>query len=931
MIRSPEHSRLADSSFPSPLQVVEVQVCRGPNVYSHNRLIRLRLHETSLQPMRSEALGKVVGALPECAALKQLSEVPETRRLARLIEILARDLQVHATGSCPDLRFRKAPGKPSDSEVRYGYQHEPIGRLAGWLAFQLIESALPQICQGTTGHADLLPDGWVLDEAPAMGFWESVRWLKEQARRTQLGPTTASLVEEARARGIPVQRLDDHSLVQLGYGKHQKRIRASITSLTSSLAVEAACDKDLTRSLLQRAGIPVPEGRVVRSVDEALKAASELGYPLVTKPLDGNHGRGVTLDLESPETLHWGFEQARLHSEEVVLEQQFSGRDHRVLVVNGSVVAVAERVPAHVVGDGIHSIEELTRQVNLDPRRGEGHEKVLTCLSIDEHVVHHLARAGLAPTSVPEAGEVVFLRETANLSTGGTSIDRTDEVHRENHKMFERAARILGLDVAGLDVIAPDLSKPIRKTGGGIIEVNACPGFRMHLQPSEGLPRNVAAPVIDMLFPQHQCFHLPIAAITGTNGKTTTSRMLSHILREQGHTVGLTTSTGIYVDGTLIEEGDTTGPISARTILMDPTIDFAVLETARGGMMRSGLAFDQCDIGAVLNVQEDHLGLKGIETLEDLAWVKSLVIETVAPSGYSILNADDERVLQMKSQAGGQVILFSMEGLSSSAIREHLETGGTAVVLEKRTSVGPETASQAQMGRATLNSEEWLMLHQGARSTPIMPAKEIPATLMGLARVNIENALAATGMAHAAGVQPETIRAALQTFGCSFEECPGRLNFYREHPFTVLMDYAHNPAGIQHLKNLVLALKEQSLKEQQGRVIGVVGAAGDRRNQDILKMGALCAAMFDHMIVRDDEDTRGRVTGESADLLKQGALQTGACPTRIQTVLQENEAVETALGMARPGDLVVIIATEVEEVWEQITSFSPVPQEASNA
>ncbi|GEM47863.1 cyanophycin synthetase [Deinococcus cellulosilyticus] len=918
MIRSPETSRFPDPS--QPLQVIQVQVYRGPNAFSHGRLVRLRLHEASLLPFRSEAVLQVMDALYGCDGLTEVRTLPESRQVSQLVALLACQLQKLALGDLPELNLRKHPGKIADNDVLYPCQNEQVGRLAGWLALQLIEVALPECCQGLQGHAGLLSDEWTVDDPPAMHFWSAVVWLKKQARKTQLGPTTAALVKEAQARGIPVLRLDDYSLVQLGYGKFQQRIRASITSLTSSLAVEAACDKDLTKSLLQKTGIPVPEGKVVRSLEGALKVAHELGYPLVTKPLDGNHGRGVTLDVSSDETLEWGFEQARLHSEEVILEQQFRGRDYRILVVGGKLVAAAERVPAHVVGDGVHTIEELMERVNRDPRRGEGHEKVLTRLTMDDLVVHHLARAGFAPVSVPAESEVVFLRETANLSTGGTAIDRTDEVHPENRRMFERAARSVGLDVAGLDVIAPDISKPIRKTGGGIIEVNACPGFRMHLEPSEGTPRNVAAPVMDLLFPADQPFQLPIASITGTNGKTTTSRMLSHILKQQGYTVGLTTSTGIYVDGMLIEEGDTTGPISARTILMDPEVDFAVLETARGGMMRTGLAFEECHIGAVLNVQEDHLGLKGIDTLEDLAWVKSVVIETVAPSGFSILNADDPLVLRMKAQAGGQVMLFSMQGANAPAVQEHLKQGGTAVVFEHLRTVGPETASQAQ------KSPGWITLYQGSQGTPVMPVNEIPATLMGLARVNIENALAAVSMAHAAGVPSATIREALQTFGCSFEESPGRLNFYREHPFTVLMDYAHNPAGITHLKNLVLAMKEQ-----YGRVIGVVGAAGDRRNQDILKMGALCAEMFDQMILRDDEDTRGREEGESAALLLQGALQTGMSPTCIQTVLRENEAVETAMTLAEPGDLVVVIATEVEEVWEKIKAFSPALQEVSNA
>ncbi|WP_118376014.1 cyanophycin synthetase [Deinococcus ficus] len=821
--------------------------------------------------------------------------------LGHVTEHVALELQNLAGGRVTYGKTRSVKGRPGVYNVLYTYREERLGLIAGVVALRLVNHLLPPELQGVTGLELLLPPGVSrLDLDTPFDFPGELEELRRLTRSFTLGPTTDSIVREAERRGIPHLRLDDHSLVQLGYGRYQQRVRASITGRTSHIATTTASDKDLTKQLLDRAGLPVPKGVVVRSAEDAVAAARRLRGPVVTKPLDGNHGRGVTLNLTADEDVRRGFEEARRHSREVVVEQYYPGNDHRILVIGGEVVAAAERVPAHVVGDGARTVTELVEEVNRDPRRGNGHENVMTRIVINDHVLTCLARAGHTPASVPAPDEVVFLCDTANLSTGGTAIDRTAVIHPDNATIARRAAQVIGLDVAGIDLITADITRSVHETGGGIVEVNAAPGFRMHLQPSEGEPRNVAGPVLDMLFPKDTPCRMPIIAITGTNGKSTTSRMVAHILRHAGKRVGLTTSNGVYINGERILDGDTTGPKSARVVLSDPTVEVAVLETARGGILREGLGFDRCDVGAVLNIQPDHLGLNGIETVEDLAWVKSLVVEVVTDNGTSVLNADDPLTLRMRRKAGGQVTLFSMRGASdcSADVQAHIDAGGTAVVREP-----------------TLLGDE-LVLYRDRQRRAILRTRDIPATLGGYAQVNVQNALAAVAMTVAQGVDLPVIRSALSTFTTSFEQSPGRLNLYDGHPFRVLLDYAHNPSGMEHLRDLL-----PHLRPPRGRVIGVMGVAGDRRDEDIRRMGTLAAEAFDILIVREDEYRRGRPAGEGARLVTQGALEAGHDPEQMTTILSEPEAVEHALQLARPGDLVVLLATEVEHSWAQVRDF----------
>lgn len=915
-------SKTGKKANTKPMKVLERRVYRGPNIHGYEPMIRIKIdlgtleeYPSNLIPNFTDQLLQLMPTLEEhtCSYGERGGFVRRLREgtwMGHIVEHVALELQ-NLAGTPVSYGKTRGAGEPVGVyNIMYSYRDERVGLLAGYLALRTVNSLLPRHLQGVQDIELLIPEKERLPFNPksSVNFEAELEVLCDVSARYALGPTTRSIVEEARRRGIPTIRLDDYSLVQLGYGKYQQRIRSSVTSRTSNLAVEAAGDKDLTRQLLQQVNLPVPEGRVVYTDDEAVEAAEDMGYPVVTKPLDGNHGRGVNLGLDTPEKVRWGFKEAFEHSRHVVIEQQFKGKDYRVLIIDGKLVAAAERVPAHVVGNGRDTIKQLIKQVNKDPRRGEGHEKVMTRITVDNHVNALLERLGYTVDSVPGKGEVVYLRETANMSTGGTAIDVTDDMHPDNRRICECAARTLGLDIAGIDLVVPDIRHSILQTGGGIVEVNAGPGFRMHLEPSVGQPRNIAAPVLDMLFPSGVPCRMPVAAITGTNGKTTTSRMFSRILKYAGHIVGLTTTTGIYVDGNLVVAGDTTGPKSARAVLMDPTVDFAVLETARGGILREGLAFEECDIGAVLNVQEDHLGLKGIDTIEDLAWVKSLVVEVVAKHGHSVLNADDPLVLGMKEKAGGKIIFFTMNP-EHEAVQQHLQSGGTAIICEPHIQPGIETASQAQ------NGSEWIVIHRGKHITPLMPVHEIPATMEGLARMNIENAMAAVGMAVAAGIPTETIRNALATFQTSYEQSPGRLNFHHGHPFTVMMDYAHNPAGLTHLRNLITGLKKN-----HHRVIGVLSASGDRRDQDILKMGRLAGEMFDELILKDD-DLRGRKAGDAQRLLEQGAREAGMQRSCIHHITPESEAVATALRMAQAGDLVVVLATEIHDVWNQIRSF----------
>ena len=896
-----------------PMRILEHGVYRGPNLYSHRRMVRIQVDLGDLEDWPTDRLpgfaGALVTALPTLAShgccygepggfLKRLRE---GTWMGHVVEHVALELQSLAGAPTTRGKTRSVKGRPGVYNVMFAYDDEDAALVAGRLAFQIVDALLPPERRGIEGLETITSGGVDLsgvDTVPA-----AVPLVEAARRRGMFGPSTQALVDAARRRGIPVMRLNDQSLVQLGWGANQRRLRASVTDRTGLVASELAGDKAQAKALLEAIGCPVARGIVARTPEDALARAKRLKRPLVVKPLDGNHGRGVTTGLRTDEDIVAAFALAQPHSRRVIVEEELPGRDHRILVVDGQVVAVAERVPAHVIGDGVRTVAELVAEANADPRRGDGHENLLTRIRLDDQAAADiLARQGLGVDSVPAEGRFVALRTTANLSSGGVAIDRTDVIHPDNAAIARRAALAIGLDVAGIDLLAPDISRSIRETGGGIVEVNAAPGLRMHLAPSEGQPRDVAEPIVRMMFPRGAQARIPVLAVTGTNGKSTVGRMLSHIFRHTGRTVGLTNTSGVYVNDERVFAGDASGPKSARMILRDPTVEVAVLECARGGILREGLAFDSCDVGAVLNVQPDHLGLKGIDTLEDLAAVKSVVVEAVARRGVSVLNADDPLTLRMAKHAGGRVCWFSMRGGHETPgfLLKHIGEGGLAVLYD------------AASGEITL--------HDGGVARAVCNARAIPATLNGAALFNIQNALAAAGMAYGAGVEPAVIGAALGGFASTFEQNPGRLNVYDGHGFRVILDYAHNPEGVRALGRMISAIRPPS-----GRTIGMLSVPGDRREEEILTVGEIGAEYFDQLVFRETPDNRGRAAGDVIRLMTQGALAAGAEPARIHGYHREEDAVEACLRMARPGDLVVLLPTRIEAVWRQMLDFRPIP------
>jgi cyanophycin synthetase len=717
--------------------------------------------------------------------------------------------------------------------------------------------------------------------------------LREQVR---FGPSTAAIVEEARRRRIPVRRLNSRSLVQLGLGKNLRRIQASMSDYTSAIAVEIAQDKDDTRRVLENVGLPVPAGGAVASLGEAVTLARTIGFPVILKPLDSSQGRGISSRLDTEAALALAWPIAREYSSRLVVERYVSGRDFRVLVVGGRTVAVAERIAAHVTGDGQSSIQELIDEANRDPRRGPGHARTLTHLPSDIRTVDFLATRGLSLYSIPRAGETIPLRATANLSTGGSSIDRTDDIHPENVTAAELAAGIVGLDIAGIDVLSPDLSVPFRENGGVIIEVNASPGIRMHTHPGEGSPRNVAAPVIDMLYPPGSESDIPVVAVTGTNGKTTTVRLTAHLFRQTGRTVGLTTTDGVYLQDRLVMGGDMTGPFSANIILSNPSVEVAVLETARGGILRAGLGFDECDVGVVLNVTADHLGHLGIHTLDQLADVKSVIAAVVKRDGHAVLNADDPRVYAMRERTSADIVLFSTSQAGSNAlVEDHIARGGITGRLE----------------------EDTFVIRRGRLRIPIAQVGEVPLTFGGAARFQFGNVLAAIMSAYVQGVRYDTIRAGLLSFFPSPSMTPGRLNLLRVRNAQVLLDYAHNAVATEGLMEVVGSIPAV-------RRIGVVAVPGDRRDDDIRAVGRHAAAL-DHVVIKEDADRRGRRAGEVAALIQEGLRSGGLPDDRMEVIPSEPDAVEHVLNELGDGDLAVILAENVSGVLRQISQQQGAP------
>ena len=880
------------------MRILNRNVYVGPSQYAKFPVIRLELDLGVLEQWPTAKLGggfvdALVAALPGLAEhgcsyrepggfLRRMRE-GEGTWLGHVLEHVAIELQ-NVAGE--DVTFGKtrsiSDDRPGVYSVVYEYAQREEGIAAGELALKLLDSLLPAELRTATD------DSW---------NWEDERdGFIRYAQRRALGPSTASLVKAAVDRGIPWLRLNEQSLVQLGHGKYQQRIQATVTGRTPHISVELASDKEETNKILGSLGLPVPRQELVTSQTEALRAARRLGGGVVLKPYNGNHGRGITINVSGEDEIRAGFEAAREHSRSVIVETYLAGDDHRLLVVNGELIAATKRTPGHVVGDGKQTVAELIDIVNSDPRRGVGHEKVLTKLKLDREAELMLERVGYTAESVPQVGEIVPLRSTANLSTGGTATDVTDIIHPDNRAMAERAVRAIGLDVGGVDFLSTNIAESYKSIGGGICEVNAAPGFRMHIAPSEGTPRDAAGPVIDMLFPAGAPSRVPIAAVTGTNGKTTTARMLAHIAKMAGYTPGLTTTDGVYIDGQRTVEGDMTGPVSARMVLADPQIDLAVLETARGGLLRSGMGVGEVDVGAVINVASDHLGLKGIDTLEQLAEIKRIVVEVARDC--AVLNADDPNVLKMSAYTDAKVICYVTMNPSHPLVREHIRAGGRACALEQGV------------------NGHMITLYDKGSHIPLMWTHLIPATLEGRALHNVQNAMVAASMAFSMGMKLDAIRHGLRTFDTTFFQAPGRMNVYNEHPFKVVMDYAHNAHAVGVMADLAQRL-------DASRRIVVVAGPGDRRDEDLREIANVVAGKFDHYVVRRDDSLRGRDGDEVPRIIAKALQAAGVDEAAISVIPDEQQAIDAALRMGQPGDLVLVFADALTRSWKQIIRFKP--------
>jgi len=881
------------------MKIVSSNVYVGPNIYAHFPVIRHVLDLEALEDWPTGRLGEsfvdpLLEDLPglhdhgcsyrEPGGFVRRLREDEGTWLGHVMEHIAIELQNVAGSNVTFGRTRSIDGQPGHYTMVFQYLDAEVGREASRLSLQLIHSLLP----GEVRPQEAPDSDW--------NFAEERDNFIRYAQSRAFGPSTGSLVHAAEDRGIPWIRLNRQSLVQFGHGRYQQRIQATTTTRTSNIAVELASDKEETNTILRDLGLPVPKQKLVRRPQDAVRAAERIGFPVVLKPLSGNHGRGVSINLKTPDEVEAAFEKAREHGRNVIVESFLEGYDHRLLVVNGKLVAAAKRMPGHVVGDGKNTIELLVDTINEDPRRGVGHEKVLTRLEFDHQAERLLQKVGYDRSTVPKKGEIVFLRSTANLSTGGTAIDVTDVIHPDNREMAERTIKAIGLDIGGVDFLTKDITESYREAGGGICEVNAGPGFRMHVAPSEGTPRDVAGPVIDMLFPPDQPSRIPIAAITGTNGKTTTARMLAHILKMSGHTVGFTSTDGVYIDGQLSVPGDMTGPVSAKMILRDPSVDAAVMEVARGGMLRGGLGFQSCNVSACLNISADHLGLKGIDTLEQLAEIKRVPIEIAKDA--AVLNADDNLCLQMADYTEAETLCYVTMNPGHPLVKQHIRAGGQAFVLEEG-----------------MNGH-MITIYDNEAHTPLLWTHLIPATIEGRAMHNVQNAMFAAALAYNMGKSIEDIRHGLRTFDSTFFQAPGRMNIYDEHPFKVILDYAHNPAAVTAMCNLVDRF------EPEGRRIVVLAAPGDRRDEDIREIAAIAAGHFDHFICRCDDNRRGRGPDEVAVMLKNKLLEEGISADCIDVVPDEQEATSTALRMAGLGDLILVLADNIKRSWKQIIYFN---------
>ena len=864
------------------MKIIKIQALRGPNIWSIRRkkLIQMRL---DLEEMEQFPTNKIDGFKERIEAMFPsmiehrcsegcqggfFSRVERGTWMGHVIEHIALEIQSLAGMETGFGRTRETKTSGIYNVV-FSYTEDNVGLFAAESSVAIAEALIA----GT--EYDVNAD---------------LQKMREIRERVRLGPSTGSIVEEAVSRDIPWIRLGTNSLVQLGYGINQMRFQATITCKTSSIAVDIACNKEQTKKMLEMASIPVASGSICIDEDSLAEVIQKIGYPIVLKPLGGNHGKGASINVTNWEDAVVGLTFAQAYGKRVIVEKFITGFDFRILVIDNKLVAAAKRVPAHVIGNGTDNIQQLIDTTNLDPRRGYGHENVLTQIDVDRDTEDLLKKLKYTLETIPRIGEIVFLKSTANLSTGGTSVDVTDMMHPENIFLAERISRVIGLDVCGVDIMAENLTQPLKENGGVILEVNAAPGFRMHLAPSEGLPRNVAAPVIDMLYPPGKSCRIPIIAVTGTNGKTTTTRLLAHIVKNNGFKVGFTTSDGIYVQNHMMEKGDTTGPLSAEYILRDPTVEFAVLETARGGILRSGLGFSRCDIGVITNIQEDHLGLSDIHTLSDLARVKATVVKSIKKNGWAVLNGDDEHCVKIGQDLNCNVAYFSLSE-DSDFIKKLCAEGKTVAVYEN--------------GFITIKKGEWKIR--------IERATHVPLTLGGKAKFMIANVLAATLASYLWGFKTEDISLSLQTFIPSAAQTPGRMNIFEFKKFKVLIDFAHNASGYKGVEEYLHSV-------DASKKIGIIAGVGDRRDEDIRECATIAARMFDHIIIRQEKYLRGRTEVEIINLILEGIKNSGKTVT-YEIIPKETEAIKHAINCAEEGSFITALSDVVTNAIDIVQEY----------
>ncbi|MBH0170266.1 cyanophycin synthetase [Fictibacillus sp. 18YEL24] len=865
------------------MKINRVNYLTGPNLYSFKPTIwiELDIEEFEEKPSNTipgfiDTLLKVIPSLHTHTCSRGyaggfVERLHEGTWIGHILEHIALEIQ-HLAG----ISVKRGKTITSERKGIYFVTYDYAEPKSGFYAFEAALEIVTAILDGRQISAD-----------------SYITHTSDLYHLHKLGPSTEAIYEAARKRKIPVERIGTNSYLRIGTGKKQKSVQATISSQTSYLAVENSCDKDMTKTLVRGAGLPVPKGDVVSNEYELLQSAENIGYPLVIKPLNGRQGQNIITNIQNDTDLIAAFRCVFSEGTSYILERYYAGNDYRFFVVNKELVAASLRLPPFVIGDGYKTIAELIDEENLNPLRGDGHEKAMSKIPLDERTVVHLEKSGYSLQSVLNKGESLEVLGNANLSTGGSAIDVTDDVHPDYRNMAIEAAEAVGLDIAGIDILSPDVTVPFVEGEAAILEVNAAPGIRMHLHPSQGKKRDAGGAIVDYLFASREEAAVPVVAVTGTNGKTTTTRLVSHLLQKENITVGYTCSDGVWVGDQQLDAGDCSGPRSARKVLAHPSVDIAVLETARGGMLREGLAFRYCDVGIVTNVSEDHLGLNGVETLVDLKKLKQTVAEVVLPEGTCVLNADDSRCVDMANHTNGEVIFFSLS-VNNPVIQDQLKQGLKVWYLE----------------------DDWVVFNENGKSERFLPVSHIPITINGAARHNIANVLGALAAAHSLGRPLSELRSKVITFLSSENQNRGRFNVLNIHDRTIVVDYAHNPAGLKALFETVDHLKS-------GRVITVGSAAGDRQDQTIQEMGRIFGTHSDIFIIKEDVNLRGRIPGETVHHLYMGVKEAEGI-TSVSVYPKEAEALIQAWECSEPGDTLVFL-------YDEYTSIQGILQKIRNS